>query len=189
MLLDAFLKFEEPGLAGESTDSTHSNEIEILSFEQTIIRPPVSAGVKAGSAEAKKARSEHHPWTIIKPLCKASPKLYQAACAGTVYKKVTLSLCQPSGTSKTSSDAWKKIVYFQVTLSGVTISRVHLVGDPGLHHFGRATDFPIAAGSALDMGPIEEIDLTYQKIEWLYKGSEGTANFAGNWKLTTNSST
>ena len=189
MLLDAFLKFETPALPGESTYSTHTDEIEILSFEQTIIRPPLSAGVKAGSAEAKKARSDHKPWTIIKPLCKASPKMYQASCAGTVYTKATLTLCHPNGTSKTSSDAWKKIVYFQVVLGGVTISRVHLVGDPGLHHFGRATDFPITAGSALDMGPIEEIDLTYQTVEWLYKGAKGNANFSGKWNLKTNSST
>jgi type VI secretion system Hcp family effector len=187
MLLDAFLKFEEPTLPGESTDTLHSTEIEILSFEETIVRPTMTPG---GTSESTtKVRSEHKPLTIIKPLCKASPKLHQAACAGTVYKKATLSLCQPLGTSKTTSDRWKKIEYLQVKLGTVHITRVHLVGDPALHYFGRATNFPIVAGSVLEMGPIEEIDLTYQTIEWLYKGGTGALNISGKWNLQTNSAT
>ena len=101
----------------------------------------------------------------------------------------SISLCQPLGTSKTTSDRWKKIEYLQVKLGTVHITRVHLVGDPALHYFGRATNFPIVAGSVLEMGPIEEIDLTYQTIEWLYKGGTGALNISGKWNLQTNSAT
>jgi len=68
----------------------------------------------------------------------------------------------------------------------VSISRVHLVGDPSLHRFGRTTDFPIAATELLNAGPLEEIELTYQKIDWLYKGGSGALNINGKWNLTSN---
>lgn len=188
MLLDAFLKFEEPALEGESTDKGHLKEIEILSFEQAVVRTAPAGGGKDSAAESK-ARSEHQPMTIIKVLDKASPKIYQAACAGTVYGKVTLSVCQPSGTAKTSSDSWKKVTWWEVTMTKVRVSRIHCVGDPGLHRMGRATDFPISSGAALAMGPLEELDLTYETIKWLYKGGSGTMNFVGQWNLKSNAPT
>lgn len=185
-MLDAFLKFDGPALEGESTDKNHPKEIEVISFDQSIVRTAPATN-KAGTAE--KARSEHKPLTIVKILDKASPKIYEAACKGTKFAKAILSVCQPSGTSKTTSDSWKKVTYWQVTMETVHISRVHLAGDPALHRFGRATDFPIAAGEVLNMGPLEEIDLTYEKIEWLYKGGSGTMNFVGKWNLKTNAPT
>lgn len=185
MLLDAFMTFEEPTLDGESTDATFPKAIEILSFEQTVIRSrPVSAVAKSDSGQGK---SEHSAITLIKPLDKSSPKLLQAACAGTLYKKVVISLCQPSGTTKTSSDKWKKIAYLTVTLTQAHISRVHLVADPALHKFGRLGDFPLVAGNVMEMGPLEEVDITYQQIEWMYKGGTGTLNISGSWNLGTNS--
>lgn len=185
MLLDAFLKFEEPALAGESTDAGHSGEIEVLSFEQTIVRKAPSVS-KADAAAEKTIRSEHTPLTVIKIVDKSSPKLYFAACKGTKYGRVTLSVCQPKGTSKTTSDSWSKVVWWEVTLGTVRISRIHSVGDPSLHRFGRAADFPIAAGDVMHMGPLEEIDLTYETIKWLYKGGTGSMNFQGQWNLKTN---
>lgn len=186
MLLDAFLKLEEPALEGESTDKGHLKEIEIISFEQSVVRVSPTTG-KTGTAD--KPRSEHKPLTVLKVLDKASPKLYQAACGGTLYKKATLTLCQPDGTSKTTSDSWKKIVYMQIVMETVHIVRMHLVGDPSLHRFGRAADFPLVAGNVLNMGPLEELDLTYEKIQWLYKGGTGKMNFQGTWNLKTNKPT
>lgn len=186
MLLDAFLKLEEPALAGESTDDGHGGEIEILSFEQSILRAAPSSGAAAGTSDTGKSTSDHQPMTVVKLLDKASPKLYQAASAGTIYGKATISICQPSGTTKTTSDRWNKVVVLQLTLSHVYISRVHLVGDPALHAFGRSKEFPITDGALLNMGPLEEIDLTYKKINWLYKGGTGTQNISGKFNLLTN---
>jgi type VI protein secretion system component Hcp len=64
-----------------------------------------------------------------------------------------------------------------------------LVGDPRLHTFGRSNSFPITAGEVLAMGPLEEFDLTYTKIQWIYKGGTTTANTEGKWNLKTNSAT
>jgi len=115
MQLDAFLKIETPNTDGESTDKLHLNEIEIVSFEQTITR---SSGGNLDSS-AEKAHSKHRGITIIKPLDSTSPKLLQAACQGTVFGKISLFLCQSSGTSKTTSDRWKKIVYFEIVMEKV----------------------------------------------------------------------
>jgi type VI protein secretion system component Hcp len=40
------------------------------------------------------------------------------------------------------------------------------------------------SGLVAAMGPVEEIDLSYQKIKWMYKGSTGTANLPGTWSIT-----
>jgi len=185
-LLDAFLKFVDPVLDGESTDSDHTKEIEIFSFDQTILR---SAPSSLRSDSSSQARSEHTPFTIIKPLDRTSPKLLQASCAGTLYNKIEISLCQPGGKSSSNADQWKKVVYLKITLEKAFLSRVHLVADPTLHFFGRATQYPVLSPEVLNVGPLEEVDLTYQKIQWLYKGGTGTLNISGEWDLTRNSGT
>ena len=184
MLLDAFLKFETPAIAGESTDSKNVAQIEILSFEQTVARAQNSTGVVADASP--KGRAQHSALTVIKPLDKSSPKLFEAACKGTLYGKVTLSVCQPLGKVKDATSTWKKQVYFEITLEQVHVSRVHLVGEPKLHAMGLALPFGMVAGSAYDVGPVEEIDLTYQKIKWDYKGGTGTANVPFTWSLLAN---
>ncbi len=185
MLLDAFIKIEEPKLEGESTDADHTGEIEVLSFSQQITR---SSLLGAAGENARRAQSEHTPVTVIKPLDKASPKLYQAACAGTIYKKVTLSLCQPGGSSSDATSKWKKVVYWEMTLENVHISRIHYVADPSLHLFGdsEGRTFPLLNGEATQMGPLEEFDLKFEKIKWLYKGGTGQQKISGSWNLLAN---
>lgn len=111
---------------------------------------------------------------ITKPVDKTTPKLLEAACKGTLYSKGVISVCQPSGKSDTTSSSWKKIVYFEITLEKIYITRARLAGDP------RSAD-------VYEMGPIEEVDLSYRKIKWLYKGGTATANISGAWNLGTNS--
>ena len=179
MQLDAFMKIEEPQLAGESTDNLLTGQIEILSFEQAIVRRS-QLGTAASESQAKtKATAEHLPIRIIKPLDKTSPKLMEAISKGTVYKRVTLSLCQPSGTTDTSSSSWKRIVYLEVKLEGVHLASFRFLGDPDLHYTALPGVF----------GPVEELELAYKKITWMYKGGSGSANISGSWNLGTNAPT
>lgn len=170
-MLDCYLKLSEPALDGESTDDLHQNEIALFSFEQVINRADYRSA--DGSEAAAKARSDHSPVRVVKPVDKTTPKLLEAACKGTVYGKGVISVCQPSGKSDTTSSSWKKIVYFEITLEQIYITRIRLAGDP------RSTD--VSA-----VGPLEEIDLSYRKIKWLYKGGTGTANISGGWNLGSN---
>ena len=172
MLLDCYLKLTDPALEGENTDDLHAKEIGVFSFEHVITRADFAS---AGDSEtAAKPRSDHAPIRIIKPLDKTTPKLLEAACKGTLYKQGVLSFCQSSGTSDNTSSSWKKIVYFEVTLEQVYITRAHLMADPRLSDVNA-------------LGPLEEIDLSYRKIKWLYKGGTGKANISGGWNLATNS--
>ncbi|MCA9178739.1 MAG: type VI secretion system tube protein Hcp [Planctomycetales bacterium] len=168
------MKIEEPTLNGESTDANHTNEIEILSFEQTVSRPPTGGG-----NEGQKTAAQMTPILLFKQLDKSTPKLLEAANKGTIYNKVTLGLCQPSGTADVATSQWKKIVYFQVTLEKVQISSIRWIGDPSLHY----TSIPG------DAGPVEEIQLAFRKISWMYKGGTGTANISGSWNLNNNAPT
>ncbi|MEQ8788336.1 MAG: type VI secretion system tube protein Hcp [Pirellulaceae bacterium] len=185
MLLDAFLKIDQPAITGGSTDSLFAGQIEIISFSQAIerTRPLTPTG---SASPGNYARSEHKPITIIKEIDMSSPKLYQAACAGTTYDTAVITLCQPSGTTQQTSDNWKKIPYMQITLTQVNITRAHLVGDPRLHPFGASEHYPLIAGEVTAMGPVEEIDLAYQVIQWNYKGGTGSLNVTGGWSVVGN---
>ena len=172
------MKIEDPPLAGESTDADHTNEIEILSFEQLVQRSAGSAAPTGGDS-GKKIGAHLSPIRVVKQLDKATPKLMEAAAKGTVYNKVTLQLCQPSGTADTASSSWKKIVYYEVVVEKVHISSIQWIGDPSLHY----TALPGA------IGPSEELELAFRKIKWMYKGGTGTANISGTWNLNTNATT
>lgn len=180
MLLDAFMKFEEPSLMGESRNAEHTDEISILSLDHAILREPLAAGSKAGTNQ--KPRSEHRPVTIIKQLDKASPKLYQACCQGTVYQKVTIYFRQPGRDGNPNN----RVVYLEILLEGVNITRAHLVGDPKLQQFGKTSLYTVDSAELIDLGPLEEVDLNYTKIQWLYKGETGKMNISGKWDLTAN---
>jgi type VI secretion system secreted protein Hcp len=180
MPLDAFLKLDEPLLKGESTDDLHSDEIEILSFEQTVKRP--RAASDSTQPDNRRGTTECSAITILKALDGSTPKLMESSCAGTIYKKATLTLCQPSAKSDGKRTDWKRITYFEVALQNVQITRVRLVGDPTIHL--PVLQAPLLnSGLVAAMGPVEEVDLSYQKIKWTYKGSTGTANLTGMWSI------
>lgn len=178
MQLDAFMKIEEPPLAGESTDVDHVNQIEILSFEQVVQRSTGSSTSAAGES-GKKLAAHLSPVRVIKQLDKATPKLMEAAAKGTIYNKVTLTLCQPGGTADTDSSSWSKVIYYQVILEKAHVSSIRWIGDPSLHY----SSIPGGIGSS------EELELAFRKISWMYKGGSGTANISGTWNLNTNAPT
>lgn len=177
MQLDAFMKIEQPGLPGESTDGDHATEIEILSFEHNILRP-TATGAKQGT-DSKKPIAHLSPVRLIKQLDKATPKLLEASCKGTIFGKVTLALCQPTGTADQALTAWGKLVYFEVVLEKVHVASIRCLGDPALHY----TALPST------LGPAEELELGFRKIKWMYKGASGSANIGSSWNLDTNAAT
>ena len=134
-------------------------------------------GAEAADNKSR-SRPELSALRVIKLLDKTSAKLLEAACKGTLYKKATISLCQPSGTVDTSS-SWKRIVFFEILLQQVHISGVRLMGDPRLHYNS------IGAGDVMEMGPLEEVDLSFRKVKWTYKGGTGKSNITGAWSLGT----
>ena len=188
MQLDAFmcLKTSAGDLKGEGTDELFPDQIEILSFDQTILRTDKGKVSKSGTADIDGGKYQFKPITIIKLLDQTSPKLYAALCNGTTFTEVTLNLCQPSGTSKDNSDRWTKKPYLIITLSAAILTRVHLAGDPSRHYFGGEGALYPPSGSMMGMGPLEEIEFSPGKIKWEYKGGSGNLNINANWNMRTN---
>src|SRR2546425_1672748 len=93
MPFDTFLKIN--GIDGESNDSKHKGEIEILGYSwgvsQAITGTVSSTGTFSGQ------RCDMAALSITKQLDKASPKLAQGCAAGEHFKDAILTLCRAGG--------------------------------------------------------------------------------------------
>ena len=160
-MFDCFLKVD--GVDGESNDSKHKGEMEILSFSwgvsQSITGTTSSSGTFTGQ------RADLTPLNVVKQLDKASAKLAQSCAAGDHYKSATLKLSRAAG---------DKSPYMEYKLSDVIISSYRVGG----------------AGQGDGGVPLEEVSFNYAKIEMTYTqvGLDGKAagNVAGGWDLKEN---
>lgn len=158
-MADMYLKIDD--VPGESTDSDHTDWIEINSFEHEITQPISATASTAGGATT--SRCVHEDFKITKFIDKASPKLYEFCCSGKHIKNVKLELFRAGGD--------KRVKYLEIALKDVVVSRVSPSG---------GKDFPT-----------ETIGLTYSEVTWKYsqqKRADGTqaGQVAGGWSLAKN---
>jgi type VI secretion system secreted protein Hcp len=85
VVADYFLKVD--GIAGESTDRKHKDEIELASFSWGLTRSEGGGG--GGGAGA--ARAEFQSFNFITRVNKASPQLFLAAASGKHIKEAYLT--------------------------------------------------------------------------------------------------
>jgi len=111
-----FLKID--GIEGESRDSKHKNEIQILSFSVGASQPG-SAGIGGGSGVGKAQFQDLH---VTKYVDKASPKLFEALATGKHTPTVTL-VCRKAGGEQHE--------YLKWTLSEVLVSSIQISGSGG----------------------------------------------------------
>ncbi|HVG20285.1 MAG TPA: type VI secretion system tube protein Hcp [Blastocatellia bacterium] len=161
MPFDAFLKVE--GVPGESTDDKHKEWIEVLSFNWGVDQPQSSSASSHGSLSAE--RAHFHPFTIVKALDKASPKLAIGCASGEHYPKATLEICRAGG---------DKQPYMEYKMTDVMVNSFRPGGTGGGENI-----------------PLEEVSFSYGKIEWKYTqtkvaGGKGSGNVAAGWDLKTN---
>jgi len=102
----------------------------------------------------------------VKTLDIASPKLALACASGETFKAARLELCRAGG---------DKQPYMEYKLSDVMISSVR----------------PGGTGAGQESLPLEEISISYGKIEWKYtkidvKTGKAAGNAAGGWDLESN---
>jgi type VI secretion system secreted protein Hcp len=83
MAFDAFLKIGD--IKGESQDSKHKDEIDVLSFNFGISR------------KNEKGRPNHHDFSIVKRVDIASPALFDAACQGDPVRGTTTFTARKQG--------------------------------------------------------------------------------------------
>jgi type VI secretion system Hcp family effector len=159
MVSHIYCKIE--GIKGESTDSDHKDEIEVLSYSHGVSQPTSATASTSGGGPT--ARCNHTDLTIVKTMDLATPLLNQHACQGKIIPSVVLTLRRMDGD--------QSVPYMTYKLSDVVVSSV-------------------SVGGGGDELPVETVTFNYSKIEWEYtkqKVAGGTGGkTAGSWNLATN---
>src|SRR6187402_1470714 len=94
MAFDAFLKIE--GIDGESGDSKHKDEIEILSFSWGVSNPSSLSGAGGGGGLG---RAMLQDFSLTHRVDKSSPILFLSCCTGKHIPSATLT-CRKSGATQ-----------------------------------------------------------------------------------------
>lgn len=159
-------------IQGDSTDKDFAPKkaIEVSAWSHKMTQPKSSTASSSGGHTAE--RTEHEEMFFTKDIDNASPKIWQAASAGTYYNKVEIFFYRALGgvnSSETSGN--KRVNYLKVELKDVIVSSVITnVGSGEL--------------------PAEIFGLKYSAVKWTYSKAtvEGTvtAGAIGSWNLKTN---
>lgn len=146
-----FLKFEEPEIKGESTDSNHKDQIQVLSWSHSFNQPTKATRSSAGGGTVEQAN--HSDFSFSKYLDAATDDLLKYCWNGKQISKATLSCYRSDGDNKA-------ILYLEVLFEDIVISNVSLGGGAG------------------DL-PTENISLGYGKITYKYKSQVPDTGDAG----------
>lgn len=174
---DIYMVFKGGDIVGDTKDAKHKADkaLEISSWSHLITQPKSATASTAGGHTAE--RTEHGEMIFTKDIDAASPKMWQAASAGTVYKDVEIYFYRALGGSNTTAvGSQKRVNYLKVQLKNVVVSSAN----------------PSVAGEGL---PTETFGLRYSAVKWTYNespldGSTATnTNIAGMWNLQKNDTT
>jgi type VI secretion system secreted protein Hcp len=113
--VDAFLALD--GIQGESQDSVHTNQIDVLSWSWSLTNSG-SAHFAKGMGQGKVQVGDIH---IVKRVDSATPILMQAATTGTHIANGTLTVRKAGGTSA--------LEYFVINLENILVSSVRTSSD------------------------------------------------------------
>ena len=150
---DAFIKID--GIEGESQDSKHSKEIQILHFNFKAEQATSSAtggGLGAGKVQMNDLEFSHY-------MDKASPLLFLACATGKHIPKAVLS-CRKAGTDQQD--------YLIITMGDLLISSVT--------HSGNIGDAQVNGVLQKASLPVEHVSINFTHINYEYKeqGADGS---------------
>ena len=161
MSFDAYLKIE--GIDGESTDSIHTDWIQLLSYSHNVSNE--TTGKSQGGSHMG-GRCQHGDVSIVKSIDSSSPTLALACCQGKSHPTATIEICR-SGASGVDTVTYQKIELTDVVITSVS---------------------PQAVGGA-DF-PSEAVSIGYGSIKWTYTktDSKGTpkGEIVTGWDLVQN---
>jgi type VI secretion system secreted protein Hcp len=150
---DHFLKIE--GIAGESADAKHKDEIDIEAWSWAETQSAVMG--QAGGGKVSKVSIE--PFRFTTRLSKASPKLMQACASGEHFKKAVL-------TSRKAGKEQQE--YLKITLSDIVIS-----------------SYSVEAGTTDNSSLTDRISISFEKIEFEYRETKADGTLGpvikGEW--------
>jgi type VI secretion system secreted protein Hcp len=124
---------------GESTNAPTSDLIPILNF-QNQVSLPIDPGT--GTASGKR---QHTPIIVTKVWGAASPQFYQALVNNEILQTVAFTFNRVGANGKEAT-------YFTINLTNAVVVKIH-------------QDVGGAAGLTDNANALEDISLTYQKIE------------------------
>jgi type VI secretion system secreted protein Hcp len=174
MAFDSFLKLD--GIKGESQDSKHKGEIDILSFSFGASQSGIQATGGGGGA----GKVQIHDIHFSKKVDASSPLLFLNCATGAHLKEATLVVRKAGG---------QQLEFLKIKLTDVLISSVkpHGQGEQnkefnshpgmGIAHGGQLAPAAGAVQSWGDEVPFEDLSLNFAKIEYSYQpqGSDGKA--------------
>ena len=147
MAVDYFLKIK--GIEGESKDSKHANEIDLLSFSWGETQTGTHAG-GGGGGGGKVSMQDFH---FVMKTNKASPKLL-LACANGEHIGDGLLTCRKAGKEQ---QEFMKIKFYDMLVSS----------------------YQTGGSSSGDEIPMDQISLNYSKIEYEYKEQQKDGTLGG----------
>jgi len=163
MAIDLFLKID--GIKGESTDSKHKDEVELLSFEHSLVN---QSKVGSGTSGSGAGKPVFGALNLVARTNLASPTLFQAAATGDHFKKAVLTV-RKSGKGQQE--------YHTIELGEVYVSSF-------------SNGYMPVEGKEEEVEHVDRIGLSYKTIKLSYKpqsadGAMG-APAIGQFNLGTN---
>jgi type VI secretion system secreted protein Hcp len=154
--IDYFLKLD--GISGESRDSKHKGEIEVLSFSFAETHPGGSGPGGGGGGAGKVQMSD---FSFTAKTSKASPQLFLHCAQGRHIKQALLTVRKAGGTQQE---------YLKIKLNDVLVSSYAL------------------GGEADDAQPDDSFSLKFTKISYDYSPQKADGSLDapvhGGWDLT-----
>jgi type VI secretion system secreted protein Hcp len=162
MAFDAFLKIDR--VPGESFDSQHQDWIKVLAYSHGVLQP-TGGRIAGADVGAPVERGEHQDFTITKYIDVATPKLNLHCSNGENMGMAVLELSRTIGNN---------IIYMRYRFHNTHVKSVTIAGLP----------------DGKEERPVEEIGLSYTKVEWDYTkvgpDHQPAGNVVSSWDLQTN---
>lgn len=146
-----FLNITDPTVKGESSDSDHKDQIQVLSWSHSFNQPTSPTRSSAGSGTVEQAN--HSDFSFTKYMDAATDDLIKLCWQGNQIGKCIFYAYRADGDNK-------PVLYLQIEMEHVVISSVNLGGGSG------------------DIA-IENVSLSYGKVKYIYKPQkkeDGTAD-------------
>lgn len=148
-----FLKLTTPDIKGESTDSSHKEEIQVLSWSHSFNQPTSPTRSSAGGGTVEQAN--HSDFSFTKYIDASTDDLLKQCWSGKHIQKGVFSAYRSNGDNK-------PVEYLVITMEKIIVSNVSIGGGTG------------------DI-PTETITLSYGTVEYKYipqKEDDGTGEGA-----------
>jgi type VI secretion system secreted protein Hcp len=162
-MADTYFFLKLSGIDGESQDTDHSGEIDILSFSEGV----VNAGSYDDGTGGNTGQSSYNEIQVTKYVDKSTPTLRQYCTLGTAIDTATLSINKQAGD--------KKVEYMKVTMHKTVITSAQSNGSGG-------DSSPIMESLSLNFAGIE-VDYTQQSNTG---DAMGTVHFGRDLQKNTN---